>query len=61
MPREDKKTIAVDFDGTLCEYDFPSIGKQSADQKQLIKNKLQTQEVEELLNNPLMRSSLEEE
>tara|TARA_R110002110_G_scaffold345663_1_gene555930 strand:- start:423 stop:788 length:366 start_codon:yes stop_codon:yes gene_type:complete len=37
MPREDKKTIAVDFDGTLCEYDFPSIGKQSADQKQLIK------------------------
>lgn len=21
-----RKTIAIDFDGTLCEYDFPSIG-----------------------------------
>lgn len=21
-----KKTIAIDFDGTLCEYDFPNIG-----------------------------------
>ena len=33
----DKKlTIAVDFDGTLCEYAFPSIGKQNDQQKILI-------------------------
>lgn len=33
----DKKlVIAVDFDGTLCDYDFPNIGKQSEDQKLLM-------------------------
>ena len=33
----DKKlTIAVDFDGTLCEYAFPKIGKQNQKQKELI-------------------------
>lgn len=30
-------TIAVDFDGTLCEYDFPKIGKQTKEQKELFK------------------------
>lgn len=31
--------IAVDFDGTLCEYNFPGIGEQTIHQKQLM-NKL---------------------
>lgn len=29
-------TIAVDFDGTLCEYAFPGIGNQTDDQKRLM-------------------------
>lgn len=33
----DKKyLIAVDFDGTLCEYNFPEIGKQTQHQKLLL-------------------------
>ena len=33
----DKKlTIAVDFDGTLCEYAFPEIGKQKRSHKMLM-------------------------
>jgi hypothetical protein len=28
--------IAVDFDGTLCEYKFPGIGEQKPEHKQLI-------------------------
>ena len=33
----DKKLrIAVDFDGTLCEYAFPKIGNQSDSQKELM-------------------------
>lgn len=33
----DKKlTIAVDFDGTLCEFDYPKIGKQNDHQKELM-------------------------
>ena len=36
----DKKlTIAVDFDGTLCEFDFPKIGEQKQSHKSLM-NKL---------------------
>jgi hypothetical protein len=31
-----KLVIAVDFDGTLCEYAFPSIGDQSPEQVQLM-------------------------
>jgi hypothetical protein len=31
-----KLTIAVDFDGTLCEYAFPKIGEQNNQQKQLM-------------------------
>lgn len=31
-----KLVIAVDFDGTLCEYAFPEIGKQTEHQKQLL-------------------------
>lgn len=30
------KNIAVDFDGTLCEYAFPKIGIQTAEQKELL-------------------------
>ena len=30
-------TIAVDFDGTLCTYAFPNIGKQTEQQKRLLK------------------------
>ncbi len=29
-------TIAVDFDGTLCEYGFPAIGQQKEEHKQLM-------------------------
>jgi hypothetical protein len=29
-------TIAVDFDGTLCEYEFPGIGQQKEEHKQLM-------------------------
>lgn len=32
-----KYTIAVDFDGTLCDYGFPKIGTQTEEQKSLIK------------------------
>lgn len=32
-----KKKIAVDFDGTLCEYNFPYIGKQNKEHKELMK------------------------
>lgn len=31
-----KKKIAVDFDGTLCEYAFPDIGKQNKENKNLM-------------------------
>ena len=31
-----KVTIAVDFDGTLCQYAFPEIGEQTVLQKKLI-------------------------
>ena len=31
-----KLRIAVDFDGTLCEYAFPKIGNQSDSQKELM-------------------------
>jgi len=37
--KNNKLVIAVDFDGTLCEYDFPKIGKQKKHHKQLL-NKL---------------------
>ena len=30
------KKIAVDFDGTLCEYAFPNIGTQTQAQKELL-------------------------
>lgn len=41
-PREKEKlTIAVDFDGTLCNYSFPDIGEQTADQKLLIERLIQ--------------------
>ena len=36
IPRN-TKTIAVDFDGTLCEYAFPKIGEQNEQHKQLMK------------------------
>ena len=29
------KKIAVDFDGTLCEYAFPEIGKQNKEHRTL--------------------------
>ena len=31
-----KLVIAVDFDGTLCEYAFPKIGNQSPEQVELM-------------------------
>jgi len=31
-----KQTIAVDFDGTLCEYAFPGIGEQTDAQQELM-------------------------
>lgn len=40
MPQISKKKliIAVDFDGTLCESDFPKILKQTNKQKKLLEN-----------------------
>jgi FMN phosphatase YigB (HAD superfamily) len=34
---QEKLTFAVDFDGTLCEFDFPKIGKQTENHKKLLK------------------------
>ena len=34
--KTDKLVIAVDFDGTLCEYAFPSIGQQNESQIKLM-------------------------
>ena len=31
-----KMVIAVDFDGTLCEYDFPNIGRQKKEHAELL-------------------------
>ena len=33
---QEKLTFAVDFDGTLCEFDFPKIGKQTENHKKLL-------------------------
>ena len=41
---EKKLTIAVDFDGTLCQYDFPKIGKQTEDQVHLLNHLIQLRE-----------------
>ena len=35
--------IAVDFDGTLCEYAFPNIGAQTQEQKDLMKTLIEMQ------------------
>lgn len=32
------KVIAVDFDGTLCDFAFPDIGEQTEDQKELVES-----------------------
>ena len=38
----DKKlTVAVDFDGTLCEFAFPDIGKRTQKHKDLMMNLIQ--------------------
>jgi len=34
--KKDSYVFAVDFDGTLCEYDFPRIGKQYEKHKKLL-------------------------
>lgn len=36
MKKKDSYVIAVDFDGTLCEYDFPKIGEQKPYHKRLL-------------------------
>ena len=36
MTQTKKLTIAVDFDGTLCNYAFPDIGEQTEEQKELV-------------------------
>jgi hypothetical protein len=36
MKKKEYYTIAVDFDGTLCEYAFPKIGEQTDNQKKLL-------------------------
>ena len=35
--KKQHKVIAVDFDGTLCKFDFPRIGKQTKEHKELLK------------------------
>lgn len=41
MEHNKKLTIAVDFDGTLCEYRFPEIGEQTDEQKALLETLIQ--------------------
>lgn len=36
MKKKDSYVIAVDFDGTLCEYAFPEIGEQKPHHKRLL-------------------------
>lgn len=36
MKKKDSYVIAVDFDGTLCEYAFPEIGEQKPYHKRLL-------------------------
>ncbi len=36
MKKKDSYVIAVDFDGTLCEYAFPEIGEQKQHHKDLL-------------------------
>ena len=36
MKKKDSYVIAVDFDGTLCEYAFPKIGEQKSYHKKLL-------------------------
>ena len=36
MKKKDSYVIAVDFDGTLCEYAFPEIGEQKQHHKELL-------------------------
>jgi hypothetical protein len=36
-----KLVIAVDFDGTLCEFNFPNIGKQTPHQQELMDTLIQ--------------------
>lgn len=36
MKKKDTYVIAVDFDGTLCEYAFPEIGKQNDNHKKIM-------------------------
>jgi hypothetical protein len=36
MKKKDSYVIAVDFDGTLCEYAFPKIGEQKQNHKELL-------------------------
>ena len=44
MTKDKKLTIAVDFDGTLCEYAFPEIGKQTEEQKMLMSKLIELRE-----------------
>ena len=39
-----KLTIAVDFDGTLCEFAFPKIGKQNESHKKLMSQLIRLKE-----------------
>lgn len=41
----DKKVIAVDFDGTLCEFAFPEIGIQTYEQQLLMKQMIRLREL----------------
>jgi hydroxymethylpyrimidine pyrophosphatase-like HAD family hydrolase len=40
-----KKIIAVDFDGTLCQFAFPNIGDQTEDQKKLMNYLIELKEM----------------
>jgi hypothetical protein len=39
--KKDKLIIAVDFDGTLCEFSFPDIGEQKREHEQLMNRLIQ--------------------
>jgi hypothetical protein len=51
--------IAVDFDGTLCEFAFPKIGKQTQDQKELMETLIQKQKEGDNEQYPVLTEAIE--
>ena len=54
------KNIAVDFDGTLCEYAFPKIGIQTAEQKVLLEILIELKKEENIIPKTNNEAIIEE-